>query len=354
VTTKSASTTAFYVINQSQPVYPRTRPWKPGQTVLLCAGRTNEPVGAAPTYRQRGPSLPRERTRLHTMEEPAMTVSAHTAPVGLGDSLRQLIRAEPLCASTLELSKADTVYSCLESDRSIYLVEAGQVKAVVSSRDGKECLLDIYTAGDVFGESCLLVSRRVESATAMSDTVLRRISSTRVLAALADAGLREQFVKYLARRVFQQQQLITDLITADSEYRLAVTLLNLAHKLGQREGDRLRIEQRITQEELSGMVGTTRSRVGYFLKRFCHAGLVSRTKDCFLVVDERRLGEFIMRGTLTSPGAAGTEHNRGARRPATPREYRPPVNSQAANAHVPADTPSCPPRSREGVLPDAW
>jgi CRP/FNR family cyclic AMP-dependent transcriptional regulator len=211
----------------------------------------------------------------------------------LGDNLRRLIRAESLCTSTLEIPRRHIVYSCMDSDRCIYLVERGQVKAVVPSRDGKDCLLGIYTAGDVFGESCLLGGYRVESVTTMTDTVLRRISAARVLAALADADLREEFIKYLARRVFEQQRLITDLITADSEYRLAAILLHLARKLGKRDAHLLRIEGRITQEELSGMVGTTRSRVGFFLKRFCDAGLVSRAKDCFLVIDEPLLDGFL-------------------------------------------------------------
>lgn len=60
------------------------------------------------------------------------------------------------------------------------------------------------------------------------------------------------------------------------------------------ESDRCRAA-RITQEELSGTVDTTRSRVGYFLKRFCQAGLVSRDGGCFLVVNEERLHDFVMR-----------------------------------------------------------
>jgi CRP/FNR family transcriptional regulator, cyclic AMP receptor protein len=111
------------------------------------------------------------------------------APVGLGESLRRLIRSESLCASTIEVGRREVVYSCLDGDRSIYLVERGQVKAVAPSRDGKECLLGIYTAGDVFGEPCLLGGNRMETVIAMAPTLLRRISAVRVLSALSDAGL---------------------------------------------------------------------------------------------------------------------------------------------------------------------
>jgi CRP/FNR family transcriptional regulator, cyclic AMP receptor protein len=231
------------------------------------------------------------------------TDSSSRPPTALGEHIARLIRTESLYASTIELARREVVYGCLDGARNIYLVERGQVKAVVPSREGKECLLGIYTVGDVFGELCLMGGERMETVTAMTAAVLRCISAPRVVAALADAGLREEFVRYLTLRLFEQQQLITDLVTADSEYRLAAILLHLGRKLGRRETHLLRVEERITQEELSGMVGTTRSRVGFFLKRFRNAGLISRTKDCFLVVHESRLSDFMARG-YSSPACA--------------------------------------------------
>ncbi|HEX6967246.1 MAG TPA: Crp/Fnr family transcriptional regulator [Micromonosporaceae bacterium] len=215
--------------------------------------------------------------------------------IQFGDSIRRLIQTEMLGASTLRLGRRDVAYSCLDDDRSVYLVEHGQIKAVAPARNGKECLFAIYTAGDVFGEQCLIGGARMETAIAMAPTVLKRLSSTRLLAALGDAGLRAEFVRFLTYRLAEQQRFITELITADGEYRLAAILLYLARKLGKRDGHLLRIEGRITQEELSGMVGTTRSRVGYFLKRFCQAGLIARSGNCFLIVNEPRLYNFLMR-----------------------------------------------------------
>lgn len=222
---------------------------------------------------------------------------------GLGTTLRRMIQEAALHASTLELTKHDVAYGCLDEDHSIYLVERGQLKAVTSTREGKECLLGIYTAGDVFGELCLLGRERLETVTAMTHTIVKRISSARIIAALANANLREEFVRYLTHRLFEQQQFITNLITADSEYRLATILVHLGRKIGTRDGHLLRIEERITQEELSAMVGTTRSRVGFFLKRFCQAGLVARTPDCFLVLNEPRLHNFLIGTPLTQAPA---------------------------------------------------
>lgn len=239
------------------------------------------------------------------------------ASAGLGANLRRLISAETLCPSDLELARRDVVYSCFDGDRSIYLVERGQLKAVTPSHDGKECLLGIYAVGDVFGEVCLFGAERTETVTAMTPALLRRISAVKLLAALTDVGLRDELVKYLAHRVYEQQQMIAHLVTADSEHRLAAILLHLARKLGKREADLLRIEERITQEELSGMVGTTRSRVGYFLKNFRHAGLVARCRGSFLIVNEPRLNDFVGRDSAlpvrsAAPATASRSRDTGA------------------------------------------
>ncbi|MEV6116076.1 Crp/Fnr family transcriptional regulator [Streptomyces sp. NPDC052109] len=225
---------------------------------------------------------------------------------GLGETLARLIRSDALAASTIEVARREPVYGCLDRDRSIYLVEQGLVKAIVPSREGKECLLDIYSAGDVFGELCLVRDGRAESVTAMTPVVLRRMSAAKVLAAMSDVGLREQLVHYMAGRLFEQQQLIAGFVTEDSEYRLAAVLLHLGRKLGRRGKGQLRIEERITQEELAAMVGTTRSRVGYFLKRFREAGLVSRSGDCYLALHEPRLLDFMADGDRSTRSLAGS------------------------------------------------
>jgi CRP/FNR family cyclic AMP-dependent transcriptional regulator len=234
-----------------------------------------------------------------------MTVGIHApaVPGGLGANLQRVILSQGLSSSTVELRRRDVVYGCLAGDQNIYLVERGQLKAVTQSQDGKECLLAIYSAGDVFGELCLLGGQRTETVTAMTSAVVKRISAHKVLAALDDTALRDEFVKHLTERLQEKQLMIVQLVTADSSHRLAVILLDLARKLGKRDGHILCIEERITQEELSGMVGTTRSRVGYFLNSFCRAGLVARRGDCFLLVSEPRLADFIMSGSGLSSAA---------------------------------------------------
>ncbi|MFC4534152.1 Crp/Fnr family transcriptional regulator [Sphaerisporangium dianthi] len=209
------------------------------------------------------------------------------------DELRELAAGDSLGASSIRYAKRAHIYNCGEQDQNIYLVESGQVKTQTYARCGKECLLSIYTSGDIFGESALLGAERSETATVMRTSWVRKIPAHGFRAAMADRRLLNGFIDHLAERLTEQQQVITTMVTMDSEQRLAAVLLRLSRKLGkQRSGHMLAIEERITQEELSGMVGTTRSRVGFFLKRFKDAGLVLPS-EAFLLVNEKRLADFV-------------------------------------------------------------
>ncbi|MFI7417865.1 Crp/Fnr family transcriptional regulator [Nonomuraea sp. NPDC049684] len=208
--------------------------------------------------------------------------------------LRSFISQETSGACSIRVPRRANIYNCGQRDSNIYVIESGQIKTQMYARCGKECLLSIFTAGDIFGESSLLGAERNETATAMRTTWVRRIPAARFRAAMAENELMDGFIDYLALRLREQQEVIATMVTMDSEQRLASVLLRLSRKIGKRRAPNVRaIEERITQEELSGMVGTTRSRVGFFLKRFKDAGLVLPTSDPFLVVDEERLAEYV-------------------------------------------------------------
>ena len=237
-----------------------------------------------------GPGALSAMNELRTREDSV----ADSPTRSFGRKLARRLLSPAVPVSTIELARRDVVYSCPASDACIYLVVKGLVKAVVPSRDGKECLVGIHGTGEVFGELCLVEKERTESTVAMTPVVLKRVSASTVMSSLDDdPGLREDIVRHLASRVLEQQQMISDLVTTCSEQRLAAVLLQLGRKLGTRHGELLLIGERITQEELAGMVGTTRSRIGHFLKRFRAAGLVGRPKDGFLVVHEERIVTYL-------------------------------------------------------------
>ncbi|MFF2807703.1 Crp/Fnr family transcriptional regulator [Streptomyces sp. NPDC058000] len=223
-----------------------------------------------------------------------MNPSSHvSAPAGFRARMHGVLYKDSVRASTVTVDRNQNAYSCGDQDRNVYYVESGQIKTVMFSRSGKECLLRIYTPGDLFGELCSLGGVRAESATAMRDSIVRRVPYGQFLTALTEEGLVDAFINHLTRRLAEQQQSITHLVTVDSEQRLGEILLDLARKLGKGDRQRSRIEERITHEELSGMVGTTRSRVGHFLKHFRDVGLVEVTPESHLVVDQRRLAAYL-------------------------------------------------------------
>ena len=208
--------------------------------------------------------------------------------------LRDSLQYETLKTGAITIAKHDHVYTCGDKDEMVYFIESGQVKLLMLSPGGKECLLNILTAGDIFGELCVSgAGPRLETVMVMEETVLRRIPRSGFLACLSRDSLFEGFVRYLAERIADQQQMIAHLVTVDSEQRLARTLLQLARKLGRKDPRIIRIELRITHEELSEMVGTTRPRISMFMQRFRNLGLLEITEEHFLVIRERKLLDYL-------------------------------------------------------------
>ncbi|HSS20242.1 MAG TPA: Crp/Fnr family transcriptional regulator [Pyrinomonadaceae bacterium] len=195
---------------------------------------------------------------------------------------------------TVRVGKNQPVYLCSDPAQNVYFIELGQVKLSMVSPEGKECLLAIHTAGDTFGESCLGGSAaRQETATAMEDTTLKRIPCAVFFSHLKSHSLVEGFAQYLTVRVAEQQRMIANLITVDSEHRLGETLLQLARKLGLPDPRSTRIEQKITHEELSAMVGTTRPRITGFMLKFRGLGLIEISREHFLIIKEKKLSEYL-------------------------------------------------------------
>ncbi len=97
----------------------------------------------------------------------------------------------------------------------------------------------------------------------------------------------------MAVRVADQQEVIANLVTVDSEQRLGKTLLQLARKLGKKDPRSIRIELRITHEELSSMIGTTRPRVSVFMQRFRNLGLIEISEEHHLIIKEKKLIAYL-------------------------------------------------------------
>jgi CRP/FNR family transcriptional regulator, cyclic AMP receptor protein len=207
-----------------------------------------------------------------------------------GECLRSVFAGAP-DSTTRRVGKQSSLYVSGTRDDKMYFITTGQVKVIMLSPGGKECLLDIYTVDDYFGESCLSQNLRSETAIAMSNAVVKEMTGAKFLALLTERGLVGDFVRQLAARVVEQQQIITNLVTIDCEYRLGEVLLRLARKLG--ACDALGLSQKISHQELSQMVGTTRPRVSEFMQRFRDRGLIGATPDSRILVRVLRLQEYL-------------------------------------------------------------
>ncbi len=197
-------------------------------------------------------------------------------------------------SSVMKVRKHNHVYTMGDERETVYFIEKGQIKLVMVSEEGNECLLAIHGEGDVFGELCLSgVGGRLETATAMEDSFLKEIPCRKFLGRLGKDSLLEGFIKYLAVRVADQQQVIANLVTVDSEQRLGKTLLQIARKLGKKDPRSIRIEVKISHEELAAMVGTTRPRISVFMQRFRNLDLIEYNTEHHLIIKEHKLTAYL-------------------------------------------------------------
>jgi CRP/FNR family cyclic AMP-dependent transcriptional regulator len=208
--------------------------------------------------------------------------------------MRDSLRHETLKSRAVTVARHANVYTCGDQDGMVYFIETGQIKLLLLSPQGKECLLAIHSAGDIFGELSLAgLGARHETATAMKETKVKQIPCAQFFARLSRDALSDGFVRYLAVRIADQQQVIANLVTVDSEQRLGQTLLQLARTMGKKDPRSIRIELKISHEELSEMVGTTRPRISMFMQRFLNLGLIERNVEHFLIIKENKLTDYL-------------------------------------------------------------
>src|ERR1700722_8111520 len=170
--------------------------------------------------------------------------------------------------------KKQTIFTQGDAADAVFYIQEGKVRLTVVSKIGKEATLGILNAGEFFGEGGLAgQSLRMGSATAMTDCQLLQIDKKAMMLALhQEHTLSDLFTAYLLGRNIRYEEDLVDQLFNSSEKRLARTLLLLAH-FG-KEGVPETVVPKISQETLAEMVGTTRSRVSFFMNRFRKLGFV--------------------------------------------------------------------------------
>jgi CRP/FNR family transcriptional regulator, cyclic AMP receptor protein len=171
-------------------------------------------------------------------------------------------------------SKKQTIFVQGDPSDSVFYIQKGKVRLTVVSKSGKEATIGVLNESDFFGEGCLTGQLlRLCSATAMTDCSVMRIEKKSMMEVLhRESAFSDVFVAYLLARNIRYEEDLVDQLFNSSEKRLARILLLLAH-FG-KEGAPQTLIANISQETLAEMIGTTRSRVSFFMNRFRKLGFI--------------------------------------------------------------------------------
>lgn len=174
----------------------------------------------------------------------------------------------------LSLPKKQILFSQGDTTDAVFYIQAGKVKVTVLSEHGKEAVIAILEQGAFVGESCLVGQTiRTATATTLEDSRILRIEKAVMLRLLQEhPRFAEAFMSYLLLHSIRVQEDLVDQLFNSSEKRLARALLLLAH-FG-KESKPETVIAKISQETLAEMVGTTRSRVSFFMNKFRKLGFI--------------------------------------------------------------------------------
>lgn len=177
--------------------------------------------------------------------------------------------------SILEFQKNQNVFAQGDVADTVFYIQQGRVKLTVLSEQGKEAVVGILEPGQFFGEGCMNGHPlRIATTTAMETCVITAITKQAMIAALHDEPkFAELFMTYLLTRNSRIEEDLIDQLFNSSERRLARLLLLLAN-FG-KQGSPQPINPNINQETLAEMIGTTRSRVSFFMNKFRKLGFIS-------------------------------------------------------------------------------
>ena len=176
-----------------------------------------------------------------------------------------------------EYRRAEVIFAQGDPCEHVLYIQTGGVKLSVLSKTGREAVVAMLGPGDFFGEGCLAgQSVRMGSATATTDSTILHVDKDEMVRLLHQQhALSDRFIAYMLARNIQVEADLVDQLFNSSEKRLARTLLLLA-RYGKHDQP-VRAVPPVSQETLAEMVGTTRSRVNFFMKKFQRLGFIDYT-----------------------------------------------------------------------------
>jgi CRP-like cAMP-binding protein len=216
------------------------------------------------------PLPPEARHRLKIVPSPAGALPVREPEFELKSLLDQFMPGK----TRLTFLAAESIYSQGDAGNAIFYIQSGNVKLTVVSATGKEAVIAHLPAGSFFGEACIATQgRRDSSAWTLQSSTIVRIDKTAMRALLErEPEFARHFRSHLIARNIRMQADLVDHLFNSSEKRLARLLLLMADS-GQ-ESKPNPVVAKISQETLADMIGTTRSRVSFFLNRFRSLGYI--------------------------------------------------------------------------------
>jgi CRP/FNR family transcriptional regulator, cyclic AMP receptor protein len=233
-------------------------------TLRLASSNQQELVMGSTVVMTRRKSLPVDKKKVFiaaSVKGPAAAWESFLAGISIGKAV-------------LEYSKKSNIFMQGEPAESMFFLRRGKVKLAVSSLEGKEAILGTLGAGEFFGEGCLAGQpTRMATAITVGDCTIIKVDKPAMARMLREEqGLAEMFVTHLLSRNIRYEADLIDQLFNSGEKRLARMLLLLSH-FG--EGSTTEtVVPGISQEILAQMVGTTRSRINFFMNKFRKLGFV--------------------------------------------------------------------------------
>jgi CRP/FNR family cyclic AMP-dependent transcriptional regulator len=187
---------------------------------------------------------------------------------------RNFLDSTGVARKVVEFRRKETIFSQGDPSKNVIYIQKGGVRLSVVNETGKEAVVGILGPGDFFGEGCLAgQSIRMGTATAIAPTTALVIEKTEMIRVLhAEHEFSDRFITFMLARNIRIEEDLVDQLFNSSEKRLARTLLLLA-RYG-KEDKPQRVLPKVSQEMLAEMVGTTRSRVNFFMNKFRKMGFI--------------------------------------------------------------------------------
>src|SRR5580658_3129850 len=197
-----------------------------------------------------------------------------TSPKKVSFDLQDFLDTTGVSRKVAEFRKKETIFSQGDPAKNVLYIQKGGVRLSVVNETGKEAVVAILGPGDFFGEGCLAGQPvRIGSATSITATSVLLIEKKEMLRVLhTEHALSDRFISYMLSRNIRIEEDLVDQLFNSSEKRLARTLLLLA-RYG-KEDKPQKMVPKVSQEMLAEMIGTTRSRVNFFMNKFRKLGFI--------------------------------------------------------------------------------